>query len=181
MWSRLRYNWGVSTQWSRSLALGRVGLAGAVGVLVALVAGFFHLWTLAAQLGWDAVALTYIGLTLPVVLRLDPDDTARKAGEEDPTWPVADLLLLGASVASLASVTVVLLRAAHSNGVAQVLLIVLSVVSVVVSWALVHVTYMLRYARLYYSDFAGSWAASTPLTSTPPATPTSRTWRSRSA
>ena len=130
-------------------------MSAAAGVLVAgllMVGGY---WFIAALAGWDVLALTYIGLTLPAVWRLDASQTAERAVLEDPTRAVADLLLLAAAVASLGAVVTVLLRAAGSSGAAQFLLVALAVGSVVISWLLVHTTYMLRYARIYYGRPVG--------------------------
>jgi len=136
-------------------AIVRVGVAAVIGaataVALVLVGAVYVAW----QAGWDATAITYLALTLPVVWRLDQAETARLAVKEDPTRPVADLLLLAAAVASLGAVGVVLVRAADSSGVTQTLLTVAGVLSVIVSWALVHVTYMLRYAKIYYTEPIG--------------------------
>jgi uncharacterized membrane protein len=152
----LGYNWVVTSQ-SRppTPALLRLGVGAVAGMLAAVVSVGLKLGYIAAQIGWDVAALTYIGLTVPAVLWLDPHQTARKATHEDATRAVADLLLLGAAVVSLASVLLIVVKAGNSAGAGKVMLTFLSVGSVIVSWALVHVTYMLRYARIYYSEPVG--------------------------
>jgi uncharacterized membrane protein len=136
-------------------ALARLGGATVVGVIVAVALVLSHHSYAAPQTGWDAAVLTYLGLTVPAIWRLDPAATADKARREDPTRPLADLLLLGAAVASLAALAVVIVRANASSGTTQLILTILAVVSVVLSWALVHVTYTLRYARVYYTPPVG--------------------------
>jgi uncharacterized membrane protein len=136
-------------------ALLRLGIAAGVGVLAVVVAVIFAFWYVAAEVGWDAAALTYLALTLPAVWRLDSDHTAHRASSEDPTHAATDLVLLFASVVSLGALGVVLVRAGDTHGATELILTVLGVFSVVVSWTVVHVTYMLRYARLYYSDPVG--------------------------
>jgi uncharacterized membrane protein len=88
---------------------------------------------------------------------LDAEQTARRAADTDidPTRAAADLLLLSAAVVSLAVVGAVLVRAAQSHGTAEVLRIGLGVASVVLSWALVHTVFTVRYARLYYKGTTG--------------------------
>jgi uncharacterized membrane protein len=136
-------------------SLRRVLISAAAGVVVSAVAMVFNFWFIAAQVGWDAAAMTYLGLTVPAVWRLDSSDTQRRALIEDQTTPVVDLILLSASVASLVALAVVLVRANQSHGATELVLTVLAVLSVVLSWSLVHVTYMLRYARLYYTEPIG--------------------------
>jgi uncharacterized membrane protein len=52
-------------------------------------------------------------------------------------------------------VAYLLVQANSAHGVRQALLAALAVASVAISWALIHVLYMLRYAVLYYSGSVG--------------------------
>ena len=125
-----------------SLALGAV-VAVAVGVPVSPVLGLLC--------GWATTCLAYMGWIWPTILRRDADQTARRATTTDPDRAVTDGLLLVAAVASLAAVGSVLASAAQMQGVAEGLRIGLGVASVVLSWAMVHTVYTLRYAQLYYT------------------------------
>jgi uncharacterized membrane protein len=73
----------------------------------------------------------------------------------DPARGTTDLLILTAAVASLAAVGIVLVSAAHAKGGAQDRQIALGVLSVTVSWAVVHTVFALRYAALYYTGLDG--------------------------
>jgi len=55
----------------------------------------------------------------------------------------------------LGAVAVLLVQAANSSGIAEILQVGLGVVSVVASWAVVHTIFALRYARIYYSHKGG--------------------------
>jgi uncharacterized membrane protein len=134
-----------------TLAVARVAIAAAVGLAAAVVMLIFGPRELAPLLGWDATALTWLLILVPSIAGLDAGQTARRAVQEDPTRPVADVLLLAAAVASLVAVGLVLVRAGHSSGLRQGLQVALGIASVVLSWALVHTTFVLRYAQLYYS------------------------------
>ena len=136
-------------------ALARLGGAVVVGAVVTAVLMLWDFDYAAPQTGWDAAVLTYLGLTVPAIWRLDAGATARKALREDPTRPLADLLLLAAAVVSLAALGVVIFRANHSTGSTELVLTLLAIMSVVLSWALVHVTYTLRYAQIYYTAPVG--------------------------
>ena len=87
--------------------------------------------------------------------RLDAKSTASHAQSENPGRDLADVVLLGAAVASLIAVGVVLFGAGHANGSLKYLQAGLALVSVSVSWTLVHTVFTLKYARLYYSGRAG--------------------------
>ena len=84
------------------------------------------------------------------ILRQDADQTAHRATTTDPDRGVTDVLLLAAAVASLAAVGTVLVEAAQMQGAAEGLRVGLGLASVVLSWAMVHTVYTLRYAHLYY-------------------------------
>jgi uncharacterized membrane protein len=132
-------------------ARSRVLVAAAAGAVLAGLAGAFGPWELAPLLGWDTAALTYVVWMWSTVWHLDAERTARQAVAEDPGRAATDVLLLTASVASLVAVGLVIVRAGNSSGAAESLQAGLSLASVVLSWAVVHTVFMLRYASLYYS------------------------------
>ncbi|GAA5182973.1 DUF1345 domain-containing protein [Rugosimonospora acidiphila] len=132
-------------------AVARVGLAAAAGLIGGALAGVFGPGRLAPLIGWDAMALTWVGLIWSVIWPMNAERTAQRAGHEDPTRPIADVLLIFAAVASLVAVGFVLVQARHAKGMAEFLLVVLAIASIVLSWTLVHTTFTLRYARMYYT------------------------------
>jgi uncharacterized membrane protein len=127
------------------------GLGAVVGVLVALVAP----WQVAVLAGWDGAAGVFLVWVWATVARLGGEETATVATREDPNRAVADLTLVGASVGCLVGVGFTLVKAAHSQGLAAAGLVTLAVASVVLSWAVVHTVFTLRYARLYYGHPVG--------------------------
>jgi uncharacterized membrane protein len=106
-------------------------------------------------IGWDILALVYGGWVWSTVWRLDAESAEVDAKREDPGRHLADLVLLGAAVASLVAVGVMLFRAGGASGTAKYLQAGLALVSVFVSWALVHTVFTLKYARLYYTGTPG--------------------------
>jgi uncharacterized membrane protein len=86
---------------------------------------------------------------------MDADETARHAVQNDPSRATASALLLGAATASLLAVGDVVGRASHSAGWARGAQIALVTLSVMLSWTVVHMVYMLRYAHLYYLEPLG--------------------------
>jgi uncharacterized membrane protein len=106
-------------------------------------------------LGWDVAALIYLAWTWGAVWRLDPGDSAAAAKREDPSTAVAELVVLGAGTAMLGAVGYALIAAGQATGGMKAYLVSVGVLSVVLSWLIVHTVYALRYARAYYSDPVG--------------------------
>ena len=109
----------------------------------------------APLVGWDVLAVVFCAWVWSTVWSLDAESTARHAKRENPSRDLADLALLGAAVASLVAVGVVLFGAGHANGNAKYMQAALALASVFVSWTLVHTVFTLKYARLYYSGQVG--------------------------
>ena len=112
-------------------------------------------WSLAPILAWDFAALTYLVWVWLTVWPMDAEHTAEVAVAEDPTRATSDLVIIGAALVSLVAVGFVLGHASTSHGTAKVLLGILGVASVAISWTMVHTTFALLYARLYYTEADG--------------------------
>lgn len=109
------------------------------------------LWAYAPDMGWVAACIVYLLWVWIKVGRMDADRTSRQATREFPTRSGSDVLLLAASAASLVAVGVVLTSAKNAHGMEKDLLAGLAVLSVALSWFLVHTLFTLRYAELYYT------------------------------
>jgi uncharacterized membrane protein len=133
----------------------RLAVCLGVGALGGLVVGILGPWWLIPLSVWDVAALVLVSWIWRSLLPLDPAGTAAHARRENPGRAEAGGLLLGASVASLLAVGLVLVRAGHSSGLTKGLLVGLSVASVVLAWSVVHTVFSLRYAKLYYQGEAG--------------------------
>jgi uncharacterized membrane protein len=131
----------------------RPRLAGALvaGVVGAAVMGVLGGWTFAPLVGWDVAAGILVVSTWAIVTSMDGEQTARHAVREEPGRAATDLVLLGASVVSLLGVGFVIAAGGSAHGVRGAFLLALAVVTVVLSWSVVHTMFMLRYARLYYA------------------------------
>jgi uncharacterized membrane protein len=117
-------------------------LAGAVaGALVSLAMPP----SAAILLGWDVGVTIYLAWTWSAVRGLDPAVTAQRAKREVPSTPVAVLAAVGFA----------LVKAGQAHGGTKAYLVSLGVLSVVLSWTVVHTVFALRYARAYYSDPVG--------------------------
>ena len=126
-----------------------------IGAATAIVIGVLGEWGYAPVVGWSAAALTFCSITWADTRSRDADQTAAMAARDDPSPSATELLILMANAASLIAVGYLLVQANASHGAKQALLAGLAVVSVAISWALIHTLYMLRYAVLYYSGSLG--------------------------
>lgn len=137
---------GARTKLLVSVAVGAVGAAVAVG----LGAGAVSL-----LIGWDLTALVFGGWTWASTWSMDADATARHAHRDNPGRDAIDLIVLCAATASVVAVGAVLFQAGRDEGVSRYAHVALAVVSIFLSWTLVHTVFMLKYARLYYLEGGG--------------------------
>jgi uncharacterized membrane protein len=128
----------------------RAGAAAAAGACAGVLVSGLRSWQLGTLVGWDVAAAVYVAWSWRIVWHKDPADTARLAVREDPARPVADALLLVASVASLLAIALVITAGPSVEAGERDVRAGLAVVSVVLSWTVVHTVYSARYARLYY-------------------------------
>ena len=121
-----------------------------IGIAASVLTGILGFWEGAAIVGWSAAALVYTAWVWFIIHNLDATQTAQHATREDPTRPVAELLILLASLASLGAVAVVLVNSSGESSSSRFVLGALALASIILSWLLVHTIYTLRYASLYY-------------------------------
>ena len=135
----------------------RVKLFGAlaVGLLGGAIAVLLGARKSAPLIAWDIMATVFCGWIWFIIWGLDAESTANHALREDPGRRTADLVLIGAAVASLVAVGVELFGAGHAKGDVKYLQAGLAVLSVILSWTLIHTVFTVKYARLYYSGTPG--------------------------
>jgi len=126
-----------------------------IGLLTGLVVALFVPWQLAVLVGWDVAAVVVSLRVWTRVGRFTPQQTRALATFEDDSRPLAELLLVSASVASLVGVAFGIVKAHESARVLDFMLTVTSVFTVVLSWTVVHTVFMLRYAHEYYTPPVG--------------------------
>lgn len=142
-------------------ASGKKTSSGTVRLLVSLLAGIVAwyvadsvvAWYSALLIAWDVAVIVYLLWMWSTIAGLKDSETGDFALREDPSRGTADFVLLFASIASLAGVATVLLGGGSAT--ATVWRAGLGVISVVLSWALVHTVFMLRYAELFYTGSPG--------------------------
>jgi uncharacterized membrane protein len=136
---------------SRERLLAMIG----AGILVGVVVGLGGSWWYAPVAGWAAASAVYIVWVWLVISRFDGPTTRLHAKREDPGHATSELLIVCITVASLGAVAILLLHTSRAHGIAQVTGATMAVLSVALSWTLLHTLYTLRYARIYYQDPVG--------------------------
>ncbi|OBJ54863.1 DUF1345 domain-containing protein [Mycobacterium sp. 1423905.2] len=132
----------------------RLIVALAAATITAVLVGETQNWSYAPSAGWIAAACTYLGWTWSVVLPMDAEQTREHVQPEDPPrgW-LTDVIILTASIASLAGVAQ-LLAAGTKAGAEKNVAAAIGVVSIVAAWCVVHTVFSVRYADVYYSNAA---------------------------
>ena len=133
----------------------RVAVAGVVGAVVGVVVGVAAGWSYAPAAGWTVAGAVLVGWAWWVIGRMSAEQTAAHATREDPARALTDLVVLIASVASLAGVVYLLAAGSGGHGAGEAIAAGLGILSVAGAWAVVHTVYTLRYALLYYTDGPG--------------------------
>jgi uncharacterized membrane protein len=136
-------------------SLQRILVVMAVGAVVGLVAAFLAPWQLAVLLAWDVAAATYIAWVWGSVVWFSPEETRDFATREDNSRVTTSVLLLSASVVSLVGVGFEISKARSAHDAGRFFLTTIAVVTVALSWTLVHTVFALRYAHEYYTPPEG--------------------------
>ena len=128
-----------------------VGLGLGAAAVCTLVAP----WQLSTMVGWIVTGAAFVGWVWGEVGPMDAEATRADATVEDGSRVSTQLLLVSASVASLAGTGVVLVKAGPAHGAGKVALTLAGVVTVAVSWAVVQTLFSLRYAHEFYTAPVG--------------------------
>lgn len=140
--------------WRRHVVL-RLIVAGLLGAAALLLVASTTGWAYAPSVGWTAAAMVYLVWTWIVVLPMDAQRTREHVVPENPPngWLI-DVVILSASVASLAGVAH-LLTASSKTEPEKDIAAAIGVLSIAVAWCVVHTVFSVRYADVYYSNSAG--------------------------
>ncbi len=130
-------------------------IAAALGVAAGTTTAVIASWQLAVLVGWDAAALFIVGSIWTFIPVLDSAATKRVASREDDSRALVDVVMVAACLISLVGVLLGLARANEQRGAAAAVLTSVAVFTVFLSWFTVHTLFVLRYARLYYTDSVG--------------------------
>ena len=125
------------------------------GILAGAAAGVFLGWEFALTVGWAVACIVYISWVWGRNAARDDKETAEQARREDPTSRISELLTIIGSVLSLVVVIILIFAAKDAHDITKILVPIGALLSVGLSWFLVHTLFTLRYARLYFSGKRG--------------------------
>jgi uncharacterized membrane protein len=130
----------------------RLGMGLAAGVLVFFVTrGHLRLWS-AAIAGWNAVAVVILALDWVTILMTPQREIRQLAQQQDLSRLLAFLFVVVTSSAALLAVGFLVSVKRSQSGDYFIVHLVLTLLTVIFSWTLVHTVYGLRYAHAFYGD-----------------------------
>ncbi len=112
-------------------------------------------WELVVLGGWTTTSVIFLVWTWTTIAGLDEAATASHSAQEDETRAEAGVLLVSSSLMSLVGVGFGLFRASSMQGAKQFALTVLCILSIALSWSVVHTVFTLRYAHQYSTQKGG--------------------------
>jgi uncharacterized membrane protein len=129
----------------------RTTLMVVVGLAAGIAAGLLDTWRHAPAVGWAFAAGIYDLWIWTTTSKMNAEETARHATEEDPRSNQTNFLTTMAALISLAAVGVVMADAHTATSSSRLGLGALALGTVALSWMMIHLLYMQRYADTYYS------------------------------
>jgi uncharacterized membrane protein len=142
---------GTDVSSDRLLSTRRALYSLAAGSAAGALVGVAATPRLTPLVGWTVTVAVLLVWVWRMSWPQDSEGTERLAEQERRTRST-DAWVLAAAVASLAVVVVALVQSSGQRDATAVASVILSVVSVTLSWALVNTVYAFKYARLYYLD-----------------------------
>lgn len=133
----------------------RLLVAVLVGILAGTVAALLSPWQFAALVAWDAAAIAFVAWVWVTVGKFTPEETRTFATREDTNRVSTSLLLITASVASLVGTGLDLVKASDAHDAGRAALTVIGLLTVALSWLVVHTVFALHYAHEYYTEPEG--------------------------
>jgi uncharacterized membrane protein len=139
----------------------RLFVSGAVGVVASAALVVFTGWEPATRhlIGWDIGVGLYLVLVAHVMARSDVDQIRRYAAMEDEGQLAILVLTVAAALASVVAIFAELGTSAGSEGGRQPAPVILAVVTILLSWALIHTIFALHYAHEFYDEQNGGGMA----------------------
>jgi len=101
---------------------------------------------------WVSYAFCQVFLSWITILTIHPIEMQQQAKLQDSSRTAIFIFILGAALASLLVVLLLLKSTKELSGWELRGHILMSVASVICSWAMVHTLFVFRYAHLYYGD-----------------------------
>lgn len=109
-------------------------------------------WPFRGLLGWSVGVMVYLALAWWLCERFDAQRTRERAQAQDEPSAVLLLLMLLATLACVAAITVMLQQSRDLSGTERTLYVALSVVALIASWLFIQTIFAFHYAHRYYHE-----------------------------
>ena len=130
----------------------RFFIAAAIGFVVAFAIPGVRNPSLSAVIGWDAGAAAFTALLLMMMARATPASMRRRALAEDEARWAFLALMAGAAFFGLFAILGIMPEAKKAGGLTMIGLSVLSAVTILLSWLVVHLNFAAHYAHEYFYE-----------------------------
>jgi uncharacterized membrane protein len=127
-------------------------IAVAIGVVVAVAIPGIHNPSLSAVIGWDTGAAVFLALLLAMMTRATPASMRRRALAEDEARWAFLALMAGAAFFGLFAILGIMPEAKKAGGLTMVGLSLLSAVTILLSWFVVHLNFAVHYAHEFFYE-----------------------------
>ena len=127
-------------------------IAGLVAGLATAALPLPTVWQFRGLLGWCVGVAIYLGLAWWLCVRFDAKRTRARAQAQDEPSVVLFLLMLLATMACVAAITVMMQHSRSLSGMERTLHITLAVAALAASWLFIQTIFAFRYAHRYYVE-----------------------------
>jgi uncharacterized membrane protein len=103
-------------------------------------------------IAWDLAILLFLALIFGIVARATPESVRVRAQREDARAWVILMLVVGAALASMIAIGIVLHQAKDLQGWLSSAAIALAGLTILLSWLMAHTMFALHFAHAYYGD-----------------------------
>jgi uncharacterized membrane protein len=103
------------------------------------------------MIGWDTFSLCMIIMSWITFYITNSKQIRAQASIQDPSRPIIFMIVLIATIASFLAVLLLLVSKKDGNNGAEYR-IPIAIIGMLFSWFLIHTTFALRYAHIYYGD-----------------------------
>ena len=101
-------------------------------------------------IAFDVGCFVLMLLALSIIVRSDINETRKRAAAEDPGRTFVWILVIGISAFSLFAATILVHETKNLPHTERLIRLFLSIITVLLSWVMAHISFTLRYAHLYY-------------------------------
>jgi uncharacterized membrane protein len=137
---------GARPRLAGSMTLGLV-----VGLALSVIPNDLR-WSTRFIFAWDAMLVSFIGFTVPMMLECDETKIRARAAAQDEGQHFVLALAIVAAVASIVAIAAELSLAKSEHGLWKGLRVALAFATVAGSWFFVQVIFALHYAHEYYGE-----------------------------